>query len=150
MRATLDSGILVRGSTSPGGSAARLIAELVPPRHQIVLSEFILDEFSRVMGYARIQRREPIMDIDVRANRFRMASEMVEPEPGPPVVLADPNDDPIVYTAVAGKADFLCTCDNHFKAPNVIDFLNRHGIRVISDVDLIRELLLRRPEGHSA
>ena len=57
MRVTLDSGILVRGSASPGGSAAALIKERVPPEHRMLLSEFILDEFRRVMSYPRIQRR---------------------------------------------------------------------------------------------
>ena len=150
MRATLDSGILIRASTSPDGSAARVIAELAPPAHQILLSEYILDEFSRVMTYPRIQRRGVWTDIDLRANRFRLASVIVEPAQGPPVVLADPKDDPIVYTAVAGKADVLCTLDRHFQSPAVLDFLRTHGIRVLSDVELLRELLLSRPEGHSA
>jgi predicted nucleic acid-binding protein len=64
--------------------------------------------------------------------------------------LADPKDDPIVYTAVAGKADVLCTLDRHFQSPAVLDFLRTHGIRVLSDVELLRELLLTRLGSHSA
>jgi uncharacterized protein len=152
MRVVIDSGILVRVSSNPTGPAYRLVNSLFPPENQIVLSEFIIAEVQRVMTYPRISSRHKlsITGIEEHVRWLRGLSQIVEPDPGPPVVLPDPNDDPIVYTAVAGKADFLCTCDNHFKAPNVIDFLNRHGIRVISDVDLIRELLLRRPEGHSA
>jgi predicted nucleic acid-binding protein len=43
------------------------------------------------------------------------------------VVLKDPNDDPVVYTAVAGGADVICTVDRHFYQPNVLAFCSRHG-----------------------
>lgn len=138
---TLDSGILVRGSASPSGPAARLIEELAPPKHRLILSEFILDEFRRVLGYPRIRAGLNPAEIGIRANRFRLAAEIIEPSLGAPVVLADAKDDPIVYTAVAGKANVLCTLDRHFYAPNVLEFLGRRGIRVRSDVDLLRELL---------
>ena len=71
-----------------------------------------------------------------------MASQIVEPAVGGPVVLADADDDPIVYTAVAARADVLCTLDHHFGAPNVLEFLSGRGVRVLSDVQLLRELLL--------
>jgi DNA-binding NarL/FixJ family response regulator len=38
---------------------------------------------------------------------LRSISRIVEPTGGRPVVLSDPNDDPIVYTAVAAGADVL-------------------------------------------
>ena len=149
MRVTLDSGILVRGSTSPMGPAARLIRELVPPIDRIVLSEFILGEFQRVLAYPRIRPRFDADEIAIRGARFRAAAELVIPAAGPPVVRADPNDDPVVYTAVAGKADVLCTLDRRFYEPGVAAFLREHGIRVLSDVELLRELLLGRVKGHS-
>lgn len=141
MRATLDSGILFRGSTSPNGPAARLISHLVPPDHRIVLSEYILEEFCHVLAYPRIKLQLSAGEIALRADKFRVASEIVEPASGPRVVLADPKDDPVVYTAVSGRADVLCTLDNHFHAANVIEFLGRYAIRVRTDVELLRELL---------
>ena len=57
-----------------------------------------------------------------------------------PVVLNDPNDDPVIFTAVEGRADVLCAMDRDFYAPGVIDFCHQHGIQIMNDVDLLRLL----------
>ena len=62
------------------------------------------------------------------------------PAEGPPVVLKDPNDDPVVYTAVAGGADVICTVDRHFYQPNVLAFCSRHGIQLMTDIELLHAL----------
>lgn len=66
--------------------------------------------------------------------------DLAEVAEGAPVVLKDPNDEPIVYTALAGRADILCTVDNHFYDPNVLSFCSRNGIRLMSDLDLLHLL----------
>jgi hypothetical protein len=45
---------------------------------------------------------------------FRSIARVVEPARGLPVVLSDPKDDPVLYTAVAAGADVLCVRDRHF------------------------------------
>ena len=65
---------------------------------------------------------------------------MVIPFEGPPLVLKDPNDDPVVYTALAGQADILCTVDRHFFEPNVLSFCSRYRIQLMSDVQLLHLL----------
>src|SRR4051794_13625489 len=128
MRVVIDSGVLVRVSSNRAGPAYRLVTSLTPPQDQIILSEFMVSEVVRVLGYPRIQFRQRLGPggIDEHVSWLRSMSEIVEPAQGPPVVLADPKDDPIVYTAVAGKADVLCTLDRHFQAPAVIEFLRTH------------------------
>jgi predicted nucleic acid-binding protein len=71
---------------------------------------------------------------------LRSFSELVAPAEGPPVVLKDPNDDPVIYTAVAGAADVICTVDRHFYEPSVQEFCYRQGIQIVSDFDLLRTL----------
>src|ERR1044071_3950593 len=101
MRVTLDSGILVRASASLSGPAFRLVVELAPPSHQIVLSEFILDDLQRVLSYPRLQARYALTGPESAESvkRVRNRAEMVEPALGPPVVRNDPDDDPVIYTA---------------------------------------------------
>jgi predicted nucleic acid-binding protein len=67
-------------------------------------------------------------------------AEIVEPAKGPPIVLKDANDDPVVYTAVAGQADILCTVDKHFYEPDVFAFCSRQGIQLMTDVELLHLL----------
>ena len=55
-------------------------------------------------------------------------------------MLADPNDDPVLYTAVAAGADILCVKDRHFFEPNVVAFCAREDIQVMDDVSLLEML----------
>ena len=52
-----------------------------------------------------------------------------------------PNDDPIIYTAVVGKAEVVGTLDRHFYDPPVLEFCPVRNIRVMSDVELLALLL---------
>ena len=143
MRVTLDSGILVRGSASPDGPAARLLTELARLEQPLILSEFILNEVRQTLGYPRLQARYGLTaaEIDSRVEHLRAVAEVVVPAVGPAIVIDDPKDDPVVYAAISGNADVLCTLDKHFYGARVVGILGRYGISVMSDVDLLRRLL---------
>lgn len=143
MRFTLDSNILVRAVTSPRGPALRLL-DIVLGAHTLVLSRFILDEVERVLLYPRIQARYRIAPEEAArfAGRLADASHLVEPVVVRPIVLSDPDDDPVLYTAVDGKADVLCTRNiRHFAAPDIRSFCAERGLRVMTDVDVLHDLL---------
>lgn len=57
-----------------------------------------------------------------------------------PVILSDPDDDAVVATAVDGKANIIATRDHHFAAPAVVSYCADRGIRILADIQLIREL----------
>ena len=143
MRFTLDSNILVRAVTSPRGPALRLL-DIVLGAHTLVLSRFILDEVERVLLYPRIQGRYQITPEEAArfAGNLADASHLVEPVVARPIVLSDAADDPVLYTAVDGKADVLCTRNiRHFAAPEIRSFCAERGIRVMRDVDVLRDVL---------
>jgi putative PIN family toxin of toxin-antitoxin system len=144
MRVVLDSSILVRAYVSSSGPAARLIRTLTPPKHRIVISQFIVDEVSRVLSYPRIGGKYGVAidQIERRLHLLVEGSDWITPEIGDPIILTDPDDDPVLYTAVSGKAGVLCTLDRHFEAPHVLAFCAHHRIRVLKDVQLLTELLL--------
>ena len=70
---------------------------------------------------------------------------MVNLPPGVPaaVVPKDPDDDPIIATAVAGQAEIICTRDRHFWHPDVQQYCAAHGIRIMTDIELLQ--LLQAP-----
>jgi hypothetical protein len=73
--------------------------------------------------------------------RIDAAAHMVEPSGIRPAVSSDPADDPILYTAADGKADILCTLNTrHFADPETREFCRKHGIRVMADVEALREI----------
>jgi len=71
---------------------------------------------------------------------LRSISRVVEPQPGLPVVLLDPNDDAVLYAAVAAGADVLCVKDRHFFDPRVLAFCAREDIRVMDELALLEFL----------
>jgi putative PIN family toxin of toxin-antitoxin system len=147
VRLTLDSNILVRAVASPQGPALRLL-DIILEAHTLVLSRFILDEVERVLLYPRLQARYQITASEAARFTQNLAdvAHMVEPVVARPLVLSDPADDPILYTAADGKADVLCTRNiRHFDGADVQSFCAARGIRVMTDLDVLRELLEHEP-----
>ena len=142
MRITPDTAILVRTSVRSAGPARELMKLIERSGARLVLSPFLLNELERVLRYPRMQALYRLSDDEIREHieYLRVLSDVVLPLEGSPVVLKDPNDDPVVYTALAGQADVLCTVDQHFYEPNVLSFCSRYGVRVMTDLELLEVL----------
>jgi putative PIN family toxin of toxin-antitoxin system len=114
MRIVLDTNILVRANAKARGPARELLQIIIgSPDHTLLLSPFLLQELERVFSYRRVRTLSKLTDDEIAEylNYLRATdiSELVFPGPAPPVVPSDPNDDPVVHTAVMGRADALCT-----------------------------------------
>jgi predicted nucleic acid-binding protein len=62
-------------------------------------------------------------------------------------VQADPDDNAVIATAIAGQAEVICTRDRHFHRQDVIDFCSQHGIRILDDIELLNELRASGTQG---
>ncbi len=142
MRIAVDTAILIRGHAGASGPARDLLRALPDSESRLVLSPYILGELDRVLRYPRIQALYHLTDGEIwrYLRMLESISDIVDPAEGPPVVLKDPNDDPVVYTALSGQADILCTVDKHFYELNVLSFCARNGIRLMGDVELLHFL----------
>jgi putative PIN family toxin of toxin-antitoxin system len=142
MRITPDTGILVRMTAKATGPARRLLDIVLSGPHELVLSEFLLGETARVLRYPRMQALYDLSEKDIseHVELLRQRADMVFPIELDPVALADPNDDPVIYTAVAGRADVLCAMDRDFYAPGVVTFCRDRGIEIMNDVELLQKL----------
>lgn len=85
------------------GPARRLLELILSGPHELVLSEFILAETARVLAYPRLQRLFQLTPADIAEHvaLLRARADLVSAVVFKPVVLTDPDDDPVVYTAVA-------------------------------------------------
>jgi len=79
-------------------------------------------------------------DIENYIQFLQDSAELVTPVVRHPVVLRDPTDDPVIYTAVDGRVDVLCAMDRDFYAPEVLAFCQQRGIEIMNDVDLLQRL----------
>src|SRR5690349_1552163 len=148
MRIVLDTNILVRANAKARGPARELLQTIVgSPDHTLILSPFLLQELERVFSYERIRSLSRLTDAEIADYlcflRMASVSELVFPGPAPRIVQSDPDDDPIVHTAVTGRADGLCTLNRHFYGSSLRDYCRKHGVVIGSDVDFLA--LFRRP-----
>lgn len=103
MRIAVDAAILIRGNARASGPAKDLLQVIPETGSRLVLSPYILGEIDQVLRYPRIQALYHLSDGEIR-RYFRFLEsigDIVDPAEGPGVVLKDPNDDPVVYTALA-------------------------------------------------
>jgi hypothetical protein len=110
MRVVLDTGVLI----------AALITSDTPPdlvyqawrkkRFELVTSEWQLAEFRRVSRHPKLRRFLRPSEAGNLVNGLRQRALVIKRLPE--VELSpDPNDNPLLATALAGKADFLVTGD---------------------------------------
>jgi uncharacterized protein len=140
MRVVLDTNVLIRANPKARGPARELLQRIVSGDHVLVTSPFLLQELARVLAYPRVAERWKLRtpDIDEYVQILASASEVVAPVGGTPIVLKDANDDPVLYTAVAGKAEVLCTLDGHFYETAVQSFAANAGFAIMDDAALLR------------
>ncbi|HXK05545.1 MAG TPA: PIN domain-containing protein [Verrucomicrobiae bacterium] len=134
MRIVLDTNILVRAAGDEHGLAGRLLQEIIAGPHILVTSPYILSEIARVTEFV---------------NRVGDAAEIVLTTTPDPVIVGDPDDDPIVQTAVLGRVDCLCTRDAHVLEAAVLEYCASRGINITNDIDLYHTLTGRPRDGRA-
>ena len=147
MRIVLDTNILVRANAKAKGPARELLLLIVnSPEHVLLLSPFLLQELERVFAYDRVRTATKLTEEEVAEFlsyiRAREVSEIIFPGPAPRIVPSDADDDPVVHTAVVGRAEILCTLNRHFYHADVLEYCKAHGVLIGSDVailDLLRD-----------
>ncbi len=140
MRILLDTNILIRANPKARGPAREALQRIASSDHVLILSRFLLQELERVLAYPRVQDRWNLTrrEIEEYLQILASLSTVVQPLAGTPIVLKDVDDDAIIYTAIAGKADVLCTLDQHFHQPSVLSFCKQHRLKIVNDVELLR------------
>jgi len=145
MRIVLDTNILVRASARARGPA-RELPQLIAgsPDHTLLLSPFLLQELERVFSYERVRISSRLTDEEIAEClsylRAKDISEVIFPGPAPRVVSSDPDDDPVVHTAVIGRADVLCTLNRDFYNLSVLEYCRERGVTIANDVDILKFL----------
>lgn len=91
--------------------------------HQLVTSEFILDELARKL---REKFHFPATLVAEVRKSIAQSAECVEPAEVPKGSCRDPADLPVLGSAVAGKADLLVTVDK-----DLLDLKSFAGITII-------------------
>src|SRR5258706_15828999 len=98
MIVTADTGILVRATARSNGPARRLLGVIDrDPANVLAVSPFILAEVGKALSYPRMMRVLGITPDEIHEHVAYIGaiSRVIEPTMGIPVVLTDPQDDPV-------------------------------------------------------
>lgn len=115
MRVVLDSNVFISGLMLPQSTPGKILSAWNNRQFDLVLSEPMLNEISRVLSYPKISRRTGWSDDKVfrYISLLRFEADIVSVEGIVAVVPGDPNDVPILATLLASKADCLVSGDEH-------------------------------------
>lgn len=107
MRIALDSSVLIAAHISRAGVCAELLEDLLL-HHELVISEFILEELTRKL----CEKFDfPRRDVNHVVAFLRRVAVVVSPADLPSDLCRDSNDIPVLGTAVAGACALLISVD---------------------------------------
>ena len=139
MRAVLDTNVLV-SALIRGRKPRRLLKALSDPPNTLIISEAIIEEFSRVTADYKIRRY--VDDDDASAFMGTLLSKATFVRLESAVKIFDDPDDEVLTTAKDGGADLIVTGDRH-----MIELRRFGRIRILTIDDAL--LILKRQKGGS-
>ena len=130
MRVTLDTNILVSATISRGNEFK--ILELVTlGKFELILSLDIISEFRNVISRSKFGFSQKKIDDEVRL-LFKL-SKIVIPINTLNIIKDDPSDNKILECALAGKADYIISGDEH-----LLQLREYNGIKIMKTVDFLK------------
>lgn len=114
MRIVLDTNVLLSGLMLPDSTPGRIVAAWRRRNFDLLVSEPMLEEIARMLAYPKIRKRVgwDSEHISRYIALLRFEAEVVPIAGGEADVPADPNDNHLLATLIAGKADWLITGDS--------------------------------------
>ena len=138
MRAVLDTGVLIAALITRDTPPDRIYQAWRRRRFELVTSEWQLDEFRRVSRYPRLRRFLHPADAGRMVNGLRTHATMVADLPRVDAS-PDPDDNPILATAIVGNAHYLVSSDKR----EVLSLDKAGSTRIVSAREFV-DLLERR------
>ena len=125
----VDTNRVVSRAISSSGAAAEILRRWRAGAIDLAVSEAILAEYERALGYGRVRRRHGKSAAEVHefVAEFQEFAIVVEPAEMPPIIAEDPDDDKFLWCAGTAGAQHVVTRDEHLRSLRVFA-----GIRILS------------------
>lgn len=113
MRVVIDTNVFVSGLMLPASVPGRILAAAITGGFELVLCEAIVEEVSAALRYPKVRKRITLSDdeLDRYVQALRFVADIVDPAGVVVQVPDDRDDDVILATLIAAKADWLITGD---------------------------------------
>lgn len=135
MRLVLDTNV-VASALLWGGQPRLLLQAKREKRVELFTSIALLAELTGILGRTKFEKKitASLLTVDQIVDRYAEMTTLVRPMPTQRIA-PDPDDDVVIGTAIAAKADFIVTGDRPFLS------VSRHlDIEIISVSDAVRKL----------
>lgn len=127
MRVVLDTNVIISGLLRAGSPADQLRQAWESRRLTLISSEWQLDELRRVSRYPHLKERFAPHEAGRLVRQIRRLAELVQPAPGTDIS-PDPDDNPILATAITGGAQYLVTGDKN----HLLSLVKVDSIRIVT------------------
>ncbi len=134
MKVVLDTNIFLSGLMLPESQPGKILSAWRSSAFELVLSEAMLIEITRVLAYPKIRKRIHWSDeaIDHFISLLRFNAEIVNIDGVDAVVPRDADDAPVLAALIAADADYLVSGDQdllclkeQYSIETVADFVKR-------------------------
>ena len=143
-RAVLDAQVWVSAAINAAGPARRIADGAAGGAFRIVTSPYVHVEVLEVFSRPAVRRfLARGFDAEAWLDFVELsAADVVEEAVGPPVVPADPDDDPYLWTAYVGAATHVVTWDTA-----VLTVEHFHGAQIVDPAEFLRQQRARGRQG---
>ena len=133
MRVVLDTNVFVSGIFFTG-PPHQILEAWRDGKVQLLVSAPILDEYHRI----GVELASHFQNIDLKPflDLSSIHAEIVLAPSLPPIIRDDPSDDKFLEAAVAGKASYIISGDNH-----LVKLSEYQGIRILKPRDFVQRYL---------
>jgi len=125
MRIILDTNVFISGIFWEGNFCSQIIDKWRKEEFELVSSKELIEELVKTLKCFKIQLDEEI--IVGWTNTIIGNAIIVEPSERLEIIKEDPDDNKFLETAMAGKADFIISQDNH-----LLKLREFQGIKIIT------------------
>ena len=134
----LDTNVLISATLAEQGFSAAILRAARRQRIHLVVSPYILTEYSNVLRRPHIAKKysEITERVDSIVRFLNLRAIVVEGQPVVRVIQNDPKDDAILACAVQGRADYIVSGDEH-----LLRLSHYRGIKILSPRDFATTIL---------
>ena len=138
MRLVLDTNV-VASAMLWGGTPKLLLQARRERRVELYTSTLLLAELTDILGRSKFAKKimASLLTVDQLVDHYVELVQVVRPTPTPRIV-SDPDDDVVIGTALAAKADLLVTGDRP-----LLSVSEYQGVRIVSVTEAL-ELIAAR------
>jgi putative PIN family toxin of toxin-antitoxin system len=135
IRLVLDTNV-VASATLWGGVPLRLLQASHEQRVELFTSASMLAELTNILGRRKFEKllEASGMTVDQVVDRYASLTQLVRPTPTPRIV-SDADDDVVIGTALAARADLVVTGDRA-----LLSVESYSGIRIVSVAEALRRI----------